>query len=247
MAKYTESDFQKDLSELTNLINNYSAPGDEAVKKVDNIVGGDDMNGGKRRRKSKSKRGGEIDGGKRKRRSHKKRGGEGEEMDGGKRRRKSKSKRGGEDMDGGKRRRKSKGKRKSHGGAKRMHKKDVDGKLLRSFRVIEINGKNVENNADWSQRFYHGKAKKNTPLQGAKNAYRWIRKHLGKTGKYVFKLMETTKGGDDYGKEFGPYTAKPVKLAKPIVFKLKNKKTGKKEEIVTEYLYDVQLAKGSDK
>jgi hypothetical protein len=210
-AKYTDADFQKDLAELTNMINNYSTPAETEAN----------MEGGKRKKRA-SKKGS-----------------------------KKGSKRGGNDPDNGANSgSNSSGQPTSHiGGAKhrkggkRAHKKDVDGHLLRSFRIIEINNKDVSSHADWSSRFYHGKAKKNTPLQGAKNAYRWLRQHMGKSSKYTFKLMETTKGGDDYGKEFGPYVAKPEKLAKPIVFKLKNKRTGKKEEIVTEYIYNVHLSK----
>jgi hypothetical protein len=218
MSKYSDADFQKDLAELTGLINNYSTPNE--TKSANTMA---EVSGGKRRSKRSSKspkRSSKKRSMKRssKKRSHKKRSSH-----------------------------KTRSLKRHSGGAKRHHKKDVDGHLLRSFRVIEINGKNVSNSADWSSRFYHGKAKKNTPLQGAKNAYRWIRQHMGKGGKYLFKLIETTKGGDDYGKVFGPYAAKPVKLAKPIVFKLKDKRTGQKKEIVSDYLYEVKVAKKSDK
>lgn len=250
-SSYTDAEFQKDLAELTKLINNY----DEAP-----AAKTEDMEGGKKKRRSvkkrkspkrkSAKRGGEdmLQGGKKKRRSVKKR----------KSPKRKSAKRGGEDMlQGGKKKRRSIKKRKSpkrksakRGGAKRVHKKDVDGHLIRSFRVIEINGKDVSKDGHWAQRFYHGKAKKNTPLQGAKNAFRWMCKHI-KQGREKchahFKLIETTKGGDDYGKVFGPYAAKTVKLAKPKIFKRKDHRDGKMKEIKSFFTYDVKVAKHSHK
>jgi len=231
-TNYTDAEFQKDLAELTNLINNYdSNDSNNDMKKKRKTQ--QDMEGGKKRRKSRKRSAKKSS---KKRRSHKR---GGDDMEGGKKRRKSAKKSG----------KKSSKKRRSHkrGGAKRVHKVDVDGKLLRSFRVIELNGKDVSKDPKWSQRFYHGRAKRNTSLSAGHSMYRWACKHLNKnlsSCKITFKLIETTKGSPKSGRIYGTFIGKAVKLDKPKVFKRLDKRTKKMKEIKSYYVYEVRLAKG---
>lgn len=121
-------------------------------------------------------------------------------------------------------------KKKSHkSGGKRERQLDAEGNPLRSFRVININGKNVSGNKDYAIRYYHGTKKNNTPGKAAEHAFSKLCRHTGQknkaTCKVTFTLQETTKGGTH--KTYGPYTGKFKKLVEPRKIRRKDPKTGK--------------------
>lgn len=106
------------------------------------------------------------------------------------------------------------------GGKKRSL--DADGKPIRSFRVVKVNGRDVSGSKAYATRYYHGTKKNNTPGKAAEHAFS---KLCGYTGQkkakcsVTFTLMETTKGGNS--KLHGPFKGKFIKLKKPIEIKRK--------------------------
>lgn len=117
---------------------------------------------------------------------------------------------------------------KKSGGA-RERKLDAEGNPLRSFRVVNIDGRNMSNNKEYAIRYYHGTKKNNTPGKAAEHAFSKICRHSGQTNKnkckVSFTLLETTKGSAH--KTYGPYVGKFVKLVEPRKITRKDPKTGK--------------------
>ena len=117
---------------------------------------------------------------------------------------------------------------KKSGGA-RERKLDAEGNPLRSFRVVNIDGRNMSNNKEYAIRYYHGSKKNNTPGKAAGRAFPKICFHGGQTNKnkckVKFTLLETTKGSAH--KTYGPYVGKFVKLVEPRKIPRKDPKTGK--------------------
>lgn len=120
------------------------------------------------------------------------------------------------------------GSHKKSGGA-RERKLDAEGNPLRSFRVVNIDGRNMSNNKEYAIRYYHGTKKNNTPGKAAEHAFTKICRHSGQTNKnkckVSFTLLETTKGSSH--KTYGPYVGKFVKLVEPRKVPRKDPKTGK--------------------
>lgn len=138
--------------------------------------------------------------------------------------------------------------KRSQKGGERKRRLDGEGNPLRSYRVINVNGKDVSADKAWLQRFYKGTAKNNNPLKAAHHAFSKMCKNLGeddkkKCGKMTFTLLETTKGGDKFGKEFGPYVGKHIPLVEPRYIIRKDKKTGKTTKVKISFLPKVQDAK----
>jgi hypothetical protein len=136
------------------------------------------------------------------------------------------------------------------GGAPRKRRLDADGNNLRSFRVVKVNGKDVSSDKKWLQRFYKGTAKNNNPLKAAHHAFSRMCKNLGEKnkktcGKMTFTLLETSKGGDKFGKEFGPYVGKHVPLVEPRYIVRKDKKTGKTTKVKIMFLPKVHELKSN--
>ena len=116
------------------------------------------------------------------------------------------------------------------GGASGNRKLDAEGNPLRSFRVVNIDGRNMSNDKAYSTRYYHGSKKNNTPGKAAGRAFPKICFHGGQTNKnkckVKFTLLETTKGSSH--KTYGPYVGKFVKLVEPRKIPRTDPKTGKK-------------------
>jgi hypothetical protein len=129
--------------------------------------------------------------------------------------------------------------KKSHkksGGAQKRHL-DGEGHPIRSFRVVNIDGRNMSSNKDYSIRYYHGTGKNNTPGKAAEHAFSKICRHSGQSNKnkckVTFTLLETTKGSSH--KTFGPYVGKFVKLVESRKITRKDPKTGKVSSYMVHY------------
>src|SRR3989304_6447023 len=129
--------------------------------------------------------------------------------------------------------------RKSGGARKGVRLLDAYGDPIRTFRVIMVNGKDVDGNKDYGQRYYKGTKKKNTPGKAADHAFPKLCKHTGQRNKssckVTFTLLETTKGGQH--KEHSPYVGTYKKIP-PKKVRRRNPKTGKVTEYTSEYKTD---------
>lgn len=216
-SEYTQKQFQSDLDELTNLINNYA------------------QDGGKKRsrsgKKSKKSRSGK------KSKSMKRKSPKRKSM-------KKKSKSSKKNMMNNHMPKRKKSKKSKKSGGKRMRHLDADGNPIRSFRVIKIGDKDVSGNKKYAIRYYHGTRKNNTPGKAAEHAFSKLCTHTGHknkaTCKVTFLLKETTKGGGH--KEYGPYSGKFKKLLESRKVTRRDPKTGKKSTYTVHFKPYVVLA-----
>ena len=139
---------------------------------------------------------------------------------------------------------KKKSPKKKSGGAKRERHLDAEGEPIRSFRVINIAGRDVSNNDKYAIRYYHGTKKNNTPGKAAEHAFSKLCRHTGQknknTCKITFTLLETTKGS--VHKTWGPYSGKFLKLLESRRITRRDPKTGKKSTYMVHYKPYVVLA-----
>ena len=106
----------------------------------------------------------------------------------------------------------------------------------RFFKLVSVNGKEVEDGGRYELplRTKYGKPQRRGPKDKASTAFSELcQKHKRKEEcKFKFAIQETTRGSD---KKVYHYEGKRVKLSKPVVLKLKDKKTGKVKEVVKKY------------
>jgi WD40 repeat protein len=105
----------------------------------------------------------------------------------------------------------------------------------RFFKLVSINGKEVDGGRyELPAKTKSGKAQTRGPKDKASIAFSEICKKNNKKGEcsYKFAIQETTRGSN---KKVYHYEGKRVKLAKPIVLELKDKKTGKVKKVVKKY------------
>lgn len=106
----------------------------------------------------------------------------------------------------------------------------------RFFKLVSVNGKEVEDGGRYELplRTKHGKPQRRGPKDKASTAFSELcQKHKRKEEcRFKFAIQETTRGSD---KKVYHYEGKRVKLSKPVVLKLKDKKTGKVKEVVKKY------------
>ena len=130
------------------------------------------------------------------------------------------------------------------GGAKGNRILDAEGNPIRSFRVININGRDTSASKEWATCYYHGTTKNNTPGKAAEHAFKQICIHTGQKNKnkckVTFTLLETTKGSSH--KTWGPYHGKYVKLVESRKLRRKDPKTGKVSTYTVHHKKDVTLA-----
>ncbi len=222
-STYTQKQFQTDLDELTKLINTYSQDGGKHKRgtpmKKHTSKGGA-VSGGKRRSRSRSPAR-KVKKTRSRSRSH--------SPKAVMKRRKSKSKS------------RSRSRSRSHRGGRKM---DAEGKRIRSFRIVTLNGKNVTAHKDFKDAYYHGTKKSNDPGTAAKHALKAICGYYMEASKSKckvhFTIKEVTKGAKHH-KTYGPYVGYYRKLAKPITFTRKGK-NGKARKITVEYKGIIELA-----
>ncbi len=105
----------------------------------------------------------------------------------------------------------------------------------RFFKLVSINGKSVDGGRyELPLKTKSGKAQTRGPKDKASSAFSEICQKNKEKGEcsYKFAIQETTRGSD---KKIYHYQGKRVKLAKPVVLKLKDKKTGKVKEVVKKF------------
>ena len=106
----------------------------------------------------------------------------------------------------------------------------------RFFKLVSVNGKDVEDGGRYELplKTKKGKPQRRGPKDKASTAFSELcQKHKKKEEcKFKFAIQETTRGSD---KKIFHYEGKRVKLSKPVVLKLKDKKTGKVKEVVKRY------------
>jgi len=106
----------------------------------------------------------------------------------------------------------------------------------RYFKVVIVNGKSIDDGGRYELplRTKSGKPQRRGPKDKASTAFSELcLKHKKKEEcKMTFSIQETTRGSD---KKIYHYEGKRVKLSKPIVLKLKDKRTGKVKEVVKKY------------
>jgi WD40 repeat protein len=105
----------------------------------------------------------------------------------------------------------------------------------RFFKLVSVNGKEVDGGRyELPSKTKSGKAQTRGPKDKASFAFSEICKKNNKKGEcsYKFAIQETTRGSN---KKVYHYEGKRVKLTKPIVLELKDKKTGKVKKVVKEY------------
>ncbi len=245
-SDYSQKQFKSDLDELTNLISNYSQEGGKKRSRKSSK---------KSHKKMSHKRSTKQSGGKRSsKRSTKKSGGKrsikrSTKKSGGSTKRSASTKR-----SGGKKRRtshkkskKSSKKSSRNGGAKKRERHlDAEGDPIRSFRVININGRDVSGSKNYAIRYYHGTKKNNTPGKAAEHAFSKLCRHTGQKNKnackVTFTLLETTKGSAH--KTWGPYKGKFLKLRESRRITRRDPKTGKKSSYMVYFKPYVVLAEG---
>jgi hypothetical protein len=105
----------------------------------------------------------------------------------------------------------------------------------RFFKLVSINGKTVDGGRyELPLKTKTGKPQTRGPKDKASSAFSEICQKNKEKGEcsYKFAIQETTRGSD---KKVYNYQGKRVKLAKPVVLKLKDKKTGKVKEVVKKF------------
>jgi len=105
----------------------------------------------------------------------------------------------------------------------------------RFFKLVNINGKAVDGGRyELPLKTKTGKPQTRGPKDKASSAFSEICQKNNEKGEcsYKFAIQETTRGSD---KKIYHYQGKRVKLAKPVVLKLKDKKTGKVKEVVKRF------------
>jgi WD40 repeat protein len=105
----------------------------------------------------------------------------------------------------------------------------------RFFKLVSVNGKEVDGGRyELPSKTKSGKAQTRGPKDKASFAFSEICKKNSKKGEcsYKFAIQETTRGSN---KKVYHYEGKRVKLTKPIVLELKDKKTGKVKKVVKKY------------
>jgi WD40 repeat protein len=105
----------------------------------------------------------------------------------------------------------------------------------RFFKLVSVNGKEVDGGRyELPSKTKSGKAQTRGPKDKASFAFSEICKKNNKKGEcsYKFAIQETTRGSN---KKVYHYEGKRVKLTKPIVLELKDKKTGKVKKVVKKY------------
>jgi hypothetical protein len=105
----------------------------------------------------------------------------------------------------------------------------------RFFKLVSVNGKEFDGGRyELPAKTKSGKAQTRGPKDKASTAFSEICKKNKKKGEcsYKFSIQETTRGSN---KKVYHYEGKRVKLAKPIVLELKDKKTGEVRKIVKKY------------
>lgn len=105
----------------------------------------------------------------------------------------------------------------------------------RFFKLVSINGKDVDGGRyELPLKTKSGKPQTRGPKDKASSAFSEICQKNKEKGEcsYKFAIQETTRGSD---KKVYHYQGKRVKLAKAVVLKLKDKKTGKVKEVVKKF------------
>lgn len=105
----------------------------------------------------------------------------------------------------------------------------------RFFKLVSVNGKKVDGGRyELPLKTKTGKPQTRGPKDKASSAFSEICQKNKEKGEcsYKFSIQETTRGSD---KKVYHYQGKRVKLAKPVVLKLKDRKTGKVKEVVKKF------------
>jgi WD40 repeat protein len=105
----------------------------------------------------------------------------------------------------------------------------------RFFKLVRINGKEFDGGRyELPSKTKSGKAQTRGPKDKASIAFSEICHKNNKKGEcsYKFAIQETTRGSN---KKVYHYQGKRVKLVKPIVLELKDKKTGEVKKVVKKY------------
>ena len=105
----------------------------------------------------------------------------------------------------------------------------------RFFKLVSINGKSVDGGRyELPLKTKTGKPQTRGPKDKASSAFSEICQKNNEKGEcsYKFAIQETTRGSD---KKVYHYEGKRFKLPKPVVLKLKDKKTGKVKEVVKKF------------
>lgn len=106
----------------------------------------------------------------------------------------------------------------------------------RYFKVVIVNGKRVDDGGRYELplKTKTGKPQRRGPKDKASTAFSelCLKNKKKDECKFTFSIQETTRGSD---KKIYHYEGKRVKLSKPIVLKLKDKRTGKVKEVVKKY------------
>ena len=111
------------------------------------------------------------------------------------------------------------------------------GSAKRTFRIVRWNNEFVPPDQG-------GTLKGRSPSAAVRKA---LRSHLNVNNLQDVKvtLLEVTRGSKR--KEWGPYRVQRLKLDKPRVFKVTNKKTGKPKTMKISYTFDVKYIGGESK
>lgn len=105
----------------------------------------------------------------------------------------------------------------------------------RFFKLVSVNGKAVDGGRyELPLKTKTGKPQTRGPRDKASSAFSEICQKNKEKGEctYKFAIQETTRGSN---KKVYHYQGKRVKLAKPVVLKLKDKKTKKVKEVVKKF------------
>jgi hypothetical protein len=105
----------------------------------------------------------------------------------------------------------------------------------RFFKLVSINGKDVDGGRyELPLKTKTGKPQTRGPKDKASSAFSEICQKNKEKGEcsYKFAIQETTRGSN---KKVYHYQGKRVKLSKPVVLKLKDRKTGKVKEVVKRF------------
>jgi len=105
----------------------------------------------------------------------------------------------------------------------------------RFFKLVSINGKSVDGGRyELPLTTKTGKPQTRGPKDKASSAFSEICQKNKEKGEcsYKFAIQETTRGSD---KKVYTYQGKRVRLPKPVVLKLKDRKTGKVKEVVKRF------------
>lgn len=109
---------------------------------------------------------------------------------------------------------------------------DVDSRF---FKLVSVNGKKVDGGRyELPLKTKTGKPQTRGPKDKASSAFSEICQKNKEKGEcsYKFAIQETTRGSN---KKVYHYQGKRVKLAKPVVLKLKDRKTGKVKQVVKKF------------